>query len=78
MFWTTPVIYSYQQISPGMRTAVLFSPLSPFVVGYQQIFFFGVWPDAFTWALAVMYAAVSLISGFMLFTAFEHRFAEQV
>jgi ABC-type polysaccharide/polyol phosphate export permease len=78
LFWTTPIIYSYQQIPASIRTAVLFSPLSPFVVGYQQIFFFGEWPDLFTWVLASMYAAASLISGFMLFSAFEHRFAEQV
>jgi ABC-type polysaccharide/polyol phosphate export permease len=78
MFWTTPIIYSYQQLPERVRMAVALSPMSPFVVAYQQIFFSREWPDLSICLLASIYTATALISGFMLFVTFEDRFAEQV
>ena len=45
MFWTTPILYDYQKVPDAWRWPVLLSPMSPFVLAYQQIFYYGRLPD---------------------------------
>ncbi|MGE0451181.1 MAG: ABC transporter permease [Vicinamibacterales bacterium] len=78
LFWTTPIIYSYRQLPPNVTGAIMLSPVSPFIVAYQRVLVYGEWPDLGVSVIAVAYAAVSLISGFLLFVSVEERFAEQV
>jgi lipopolysaccharide transport system permease protein len=78
MFWTTPIIYDYQRIPAAWRWPVLLSPMSPFVLAYQQIFYYGRVPDPQVSAVAVLYAAVAFFGGFALFTRLQHQFVEQI
>ena len=41
MFWTTPIVYELRDVPERMQLLILMSPVSPFVVAYQQIFFYG-------------------------------------
>lgn len=77
-FWLTPIVYELRQVPEAFRTPILLSPMSPFVVAYQQIFYYQQRPDAAVWLLAVTYAAVALLTGTALLVAYEDRFAEQV
>ena len=54
------------------------SPMSPFVVAYQKIFYFREWPESTVWLMAGTYAAGAFIIGTTLVLAFEDRFAEQL
>ena len=54
------------------------SPVSPFVVAYQQIFFYRSWPDATVWLVAIAHAFGAFVVGALLFLAFEDRFTEQL
>jgi len=78
LFWTTPIIYDYQTIPEQWRQRVLFSPMTPFVVAYQQICYHGRVPDLSVWIVAVTYAVVALAGGFVLFTRLQHEFVEQI
>jgi ABC-type polysaccharide/polyol phosphate export permease len=77
-FWTTPILYRYEDVPELLRLPVLLSPLSPFVVAYQQIFFEGRQPDLPVWLAAFSYSAGMFILGASLFVTYEDHFAEQV
>lgn len=78
MFWTTPIIYDYQNIPRAWRWPVLLSPMSPFVLAYQQIFYYGRVPDPEVCIVAVLYSTVAFFGGFALFTRLQHEFVEQI
>ena len=78
MFWTTPIIYDYETIPVAWRKVVLFSPMSPFVLAYQQIGYYGRVPDLDVCIIAVVYAVVAFCAGFALFTRLQHEFVEQI
>ena len=78
MFWTTPIVYDYHRVPAAWRWPILFSPLSPFVLTYQDIFYYAKWPEPQTAAVAIVYAGVALIGGFALFTRVQGQFTEQL
>ena len=78
LFWTTPIVYELDRVPERLRLLILLSPLSPFVVAYQKLFFFREWPDATVWLLATTYAVGAFVIGGALLLAFEDRFTEQV
>lgn len=78
MFWTTPIIYDYQAIPRAWRWPVLLSPMSPFVLAYQQIVYYGRVPDREVCIVAVMYAAIAFFGGLALFSRVQHEFVEQI
>jgi ABC-2 type transport system permease protein len=78
LFWTTPILYQLDQIPERLRLIILMSPVSPFVVAYQKIFYFRQWPEPTVWLVAATYAAGAFIIGTTLVLAFEDRFAEQL
>jgi ABC-type polysaccharide/polyol phosphate export permease len=78
LFWTTPIVYTIRDLPELVRTLVILSPLSPFVVAYHQIFYERHSPDPAVWFLAVLYAAAALSCGLRLFVSLEDRFAEQM
>jgi ABC-2 type transport system permease protein len=78
LFWMTPIIYELRQVPERLRLLILLSPLSPFVVAYQQLFFFREWPDLTVFVLAVVYAFGAFVVGLMLHLEFEDRLTEQL
>jgi ABC-type polysaccharide/polyol phosphate export permease len=57
---------------------ILLSPVSPFIVAYQQLFFYREWPDPSVWLAATAHAVGAFVVGSLLFLAFEDRFTEQL
>ena len=78
MFWTTPIIYDFQRIPKPWRWPVLLSPMSPFVLAYQQIFYYGRLPDPEVCIVGALYATVAFFGGFAIFTRVQHDFVEQI
>ena len=78
LFWTTPIVYELDTVPERLRLIVLISPMSPFVVAYQKIFYFRQWPEPTVWLVAVTYAVGAFIIGTSLVLAFEDRFTEQL
>ena len=78
LFWSTPIVYSLAQAPPRYRTLLLLSPMSPFIVAYQRIFYYGVWPGTGLSAVAVVYALGALAIGTAIFLRSDRRFSELV
>jgi ABC-2 type transport system permease protein len=78
LFWMTPIIYPLSQVNEKARLLLLLSPLSSFIVAYQQIFYFRRWPELTLWVIALTYALGTLLVGVWLFLSVEDQFAEQI
>jgi ABC-2 type transport system permease protein len=78
MFWTTPIVYPLTQVPEQIRSFILLSPMSPFIVGYHRIFIDGVWPEASVWLVAAFYATAVFTLGITWFVSIEDRFGEYV
>jgi lipopolysaccharide transport system permease protein len=78
LFWLTPIVYPLSQVDQRFRAVIRFSPLSPFVVGYQEMFFYGRWPETTTWVAAIGYAATALIAGAWTFLSVDEQLGERV
>jgi ABC-type polysaccharide/polyol phosphate export permease len=78
LFWTTPIVYELRQVPERLQLLILLSPVSPFVVAYQQLFFYRQWPAPTVWLLATAHALGAFVVGALLFLAFEDRFTEQL
>jgi ABC-2 type transport system permease protein len=78
LFWTTPIVYELGQVPERLRLLILMSPMSPFVVAYQSIFFVREWPSANVWLMVVTYALGLFVVGATSMLLFEDRFTEHV
>jgi ABC-type polysaccharide/polyol phosphate export permease len=76
-FWTTPIIYEFDQVPEKARILVLASPLSSYVVAYKDVFFYRRWPEPIVWIFAIAYAIIAFACGAALLLRFEDRFAER-
>jgi ABC-type polysaccharide/polyol phosphate export permease len=48
LFWTTPIVYALEFVPAWIRPLVQFSPMSPFITAYHQIFTTAVGPITIT------------------------------
>jgi len=78
LFWTTPIVYELKQVPDALRLPILLSPMSPFVVAYQAVFYDRQWPEASIWTIAVFYALGSFITGTLFFIALDDKLTEQL
>ena len=78
LFWLTPIVYEFRAMPDRLKPLVLASPLSPYILGYQQSLYYREWPALWMVALAAAYAAGALAVGLILFQRYEDRFTEQL
>ena len=78
LFWTTPIVYSLETPPPVVAQVLRFSPLTPFVSAYQEIFYYRRWPDTTLWATASAYTVIALAVGLWLIVRYEDAFAERI
>jgi ABC-2 type transport system permease protein len=78
VFWMTPVLYELRQVPERLQLLILLSPVSPFVVAYQQLFFYRQWPTGDVWLAATTYALGAFVVGAIVFVGFEDRLMEQL
>ena len=78
-FFVTPIIYLIEGIESRLLRALLrLNPMTPFVVAYQDIFFFGRLPNLSDAILIVSYAGTSLLMGFFVFDRLRDTLAEAI
>lgn len=66
-FWGTPIVYHVDILSPGVRSAIDWNPLTPIFLAYQDIVVAGAWPDWSTLRFPALAAAVALGAGVLVF-----------
>jgi lipopolysaccharide transport system permease protein len=78
-FFVTPVIYLIDNIqSRALRAMLRVNPMTPFVVAYQDVFFFGRLPNLSDAVLIVFYAFGSMAMGFFVFDRLRDTLAEAI
>ena len=76
-FFMTPILYLVDNIQSRLLRALLrVNPMTPFVVAYQDIFFFGRLPNLYDSVLMVFYAAASLFMGLRFWPMTSSRYCE--
>jgi lipopolysaccharide transport system permease protein len=78
LFWTTPIVYEIGLVPERLRLVIMLSPMSPFVVAYQKLFYFREWPETTVWLVAITYAVGAFVGGVALALAFEDRVTEEL
>jgi lipopolysaccharide transport system permease protein len=78
LFWTTPIIFEIARVPERLRLVIMLSPMSPFVVAYQKLFYFREWPEPTLWLVATTYAVGAFVGGVALALAFEDRVTEEL
>lgn len=78
-FFVTPIIYLIDNIqSRALRALLRINPMTPFVVAYQDIFFFGRIPNLSDTVLILTYSFGSLLLGFFVFDRLRDTLAEAI
>src|SRR5688572_29842091 len=76
-FFITPIIYPIEQItSRPLRALLRVNPMTPFVVAYQDLLFYGRLPNLSDTILMIAYAVASLMMGFFVFDRLRDTLAE--
>jgi ABC-2 type transport system permease protein len=78
LFWMTPILYPLAQVPERMRPLILLTPVSPFIVAYQQIFYYRQSPELMVWIVSIIYAVAMFLTGVWLFLSVEDQLAEQM
>ncbi|HUP49291.1 MAG TPA: ABC transporter permease [Thermoanaerobaculia bacterium] len=78
-FFLTPIIYPIEMITfRPLRAVLRVNPMTPFVVSYQDLLFYGRLPSLFDTLLMIGYAAASLTLGFFVFNRLRDTLAEAI
>lgn len=78
-FFITPIIYTIDSIDSQIVRALLrLNPMTPFIIGYQDLFFYGVLPSLSDCFLMIAYALGSLALGFAVFDRLRDTLAEAI
>ena len=78
-FFVTPIIYVLGSVESRLLRALLrVNPMTPFVVAYQDIFFFGRFPAVSDMVLILAYTTASLLTGFFVFERLRDTLAEAI
>jgi ABC-type polysaccharide/polyol phosphate export permease len=78
-FFVTPILYLIDRVaSRPLRALLRLNPMTPFVVSYQDVLFFGHLPGLADILLMVAYAFASLAMGVMVFGRLRDTLAEAI
>lgn len=78
-FFMTPILYLIERVqSRPLRALLRLNPLTPFIVAYQDIFFFGRLPSISDSLLIVFYAVASMALGLFVFERLRDTLAEAI
>jgi ABC-type polysaccharide/polyol phosphate export permease len=78
LFWLTPIVYDIRAIPDSLRMVVALNPLSSFVLSYQDVLYRGAIPGAQALLSIAILSLLSFFLGYILFSAYKARFAEEV
>jgi lipopolysaccharide transport system permease protein len=79
-FWITPIVYSATLLRlPRLLTELLrWNPMAHFITGYQDIIVNHNTPSVMAFALLTVVAAVTALTGWLVFARYQRRFAELI
>lgn len=78
VFYLTPVLYPLEIIPQRMHWFFELNPLSPLIMAYRDIFFYGMWPDWGMLTLLGFISSVLFIVSLRVFHHFQKDIAEHI
>ena len=79
LFFMTPILYSLDAIPiEAVRRAIVVNPFTPFTLGYQDVLFRGVVPEASLWAAMAAVSLVFWAAGAWIFGRLSETLVEAV
>lgn len=76
LFWMTPIVYTLADLPPRVAQVIAYTPVSPFIRGYQAIVIHQSVPPLEVWVAATVYAAIGTAIGARVFAHVERRLGE--
>ena len=70
----SPFAYTPEMVPSSLKVIIYFNPLSYFVLSFQQLICYGIWPDWLNVMGAVFLALSSFLVGFVFFQRAKHIF----
>jgi ABC-type polysaccharide/polyol phosphate export permease len=78
-FFVTPILYLVDRVqSRPLRALLRLNPMTPFVVSYQDVLFFGHLPGIWDALLMIAYALASMAMGVIVFGRLRDTLAEAI
>lgn len=74
----SPVMYSVDAIPEKLRGAFMMNPMTPIIMAYREVLYYGNVPQLSTLLRAVVMGIVFLVIGFLVFGRLKKRFAEEL
>ncbi|MBU3911101.1 MAG: ABC transporter permease [Candidatus Omnitrophica bacterium] len=72
LFWVTPVFYSLDMMPEAYRNIIIIvNPMACYAVLYRSLLYYGNSGEVYIWLLALIFALISIISGYTLFAKKE-------
>jgi lipopolysaccharide transport system permease protein len=76
MFFLCPIVYPLSSIPERFRHLAMLNPFALFTISYQNLFLDGKMIDAHIVLYMMLWSAVSLLCGVLVFDLYRERFAE--
>lgn len=77
-FFLTPIAYPASAVPDAYRWVLAANPMAPIVVAFQDALYLGAWPDLASLASVALFSSALLALGWMVFSALEGRFVEEI
>jgi lipopolysaccharide transport system permease protein len=77
-FFLSPIVYPATQVPEAYRFILLLNPFVPFVVAYQDILLYNVYPSPGVWGGMIGISLGVLLCGLCIFTHLRWSFAEEI
>jgi lipopolysaccharide transport system permease protein len=74
----SPVMYSVDAVPASIKGIFMFNPMTPIIMAYRDVLYYGNVPQLSTLLLAVVMGIVFLIVGFIVFGKLKKKFAEEL
>lgn len=76
--YLTPILYTVDMVPEEFRTLFGLNPMTPIILGYQQILYYKQIPNVETLLQAAAVGIIGLIVGYIVFEKIQRKFAEEL
>ncbi len=78
MFYVTPILYPVSMVPERFLKLLYLNPMTPMVIGFQDILYYQRGPHLDTLVMVVFYALVTLVAGYFIFQKLQRNFVEEL
>ena len=74
----TPIMYGLEQVPEEMQWVFNLNPMTPVIIAYRDILYYGKVPKLETLTKAAIFGAIVLVTGILVFGRLKRHFAEEL